>query len=254
MYYTTHDAKLPFCMPELSSIKIINHCFHVDNEKVNSGMGYDIIIGHDLMVQLVLTADFKRQVLQWDDATVHMKYTSSLLGKSYLAKREMREVVMQTSEPSSTRGATERMVKILNSTYTKAGLEQVVNNASHINAQERTLLLSLLEDFEDLFYGTLGNWSTEPVNLELKPDSKPFNSRYYPVPIINKEKFQKYLKRLLEIGVLTPVQQSQYDTLVFIIPKKEGTVRFITDYLRLNQQLVRKPYPSPRIGDTMQQL
>ena len=42
--------------------------------------------------------------------------------------------------------------------------------------------------------------------------------------------------------------------LVFIIPKKEGTVRFITDYLRLNQKLVRKPYNLPRIGETMQQL
>ena len=54
--------------------------------------------------------------------------------------------------------------------------------------------------------------------------------------------------------MLTPVQQSQYGTPVFIIPKQEGTVRFITDYRSLNQQLVRKPYPLPRIGDNMQQL
>ena len=31
-------------------------------------------------------------------------------------------------------------------------------------------------------------------------------------------------------------------------------MRFITDYLRLNHKLVRKPYPLPRIGDTMQKL
>ena len=43
-----------------------------------------------------------------------------------------------------------------------------------------------LEDFEDLFDGTLGEWATEPVNLELKLDTKQFNSRYFPVPrIIN---------------------------------------------------------------------
>ena len=36
------------------------------------------------MVQLILTPDFKRQVLQWDGATVHMKETISLLGKSDL--------------------------------------------------------------------------------------------------------------------------------------------------------------------------
>ena len=58
----------------------------------------------------------------------------------------------------------------------------------------------------------------------------------------------------MEIGVLAPVQHSKYDTPVFIIPKKEGTVRFITDYHRLNQQLVRKLYLLPRISETMQQL
>ena len=73
MYWTTHDAKVTFCMPELSSIKIINNSFHVDNGKGESGIGYDMIIGRDLMVQLCLTADFRRQVLQWDCATVHMK-------------------------------------------------------------------------------------------------------------------------------------------------------------------------------------
>ena len=54
--------------------------------------------------------------------------------------------------------------------------------------------------------------------------------------------------------MLTPLQQRQHGTPVFIIPKKEGTVRFISDYHRLNHKLVRKPYPLHRIGETMQQL
>ena len=53
---------------------------------------------------------------------------------------------------------------------------------------------------------------------------------------------------------LTTVQRSQYCIPVFIIPNKEVTVRFITDYHRLNQKLVRKPYPLPRIGKTMQHM
>ena len=73
------------------------------------------------------------------------------------------------------------------------------------------------------------------------------------VPIINKKK-NKELKHLVEVGVLNTVQQSQYGNPIFIIPKKEVTVRFINYYPRLNQQLVRNPYPFPRIGETMQQL
>ena len=91
----------------------------------------------------------------------------------------------------------------------------------------------------------------EPVDLELNPYSKPFNGKYYPFTRINKETLFKYLQHL---GLLTLVQQSQYGIPVFITPKKEGTVRFIMDYLRLNQKLVTKTYSFPRIGKTMKKL
>ena len=41
------------------------------------------------------------------------------------------------------------MVKILNSNYENKELKQVSNNVSHLNNEERTQLLRLLEDFED---------------------------------------------------------------------------------------------------------
>ena len=223
-------------MTGFSIRKIINHIFHVNNNEGESDIGYWMIIGLNLIVQLGLPANFKNQVLQWDGATVHMNEPSSLIGKSDLTKRDMCEVVIQTSEPASTWEATEIMVEIINSNYAKEDLKQVANNTTHTNAEERTMLLSLLEDFWHLFDGTLGDWENEPAYLELKPDSKPFNSRYYPVPRINKETFGKDLKRLVEIGVLTPVHQSQYGTPVFIIHKKEWNVRFITDYRRINHK------------------
>ena len=134
MYCTTHDVKVPFCIPEFSGSKIINHRFQVDNDEIESGIVYDMIIGHDLMVQLGLTDDFKCQALQWDGTTVYMKESRTLLGKSDLTKREMCEVVMQTAEPASTQESTDQMVKVLYSTYGKAYLEQVVNT-SQMNAE-----------------------------------------------------------------------------------------------------------------------
>ena len=56
------------------------------------------------------------------------------------------------------------------------------------------------------------------------------------------------------MGVLTPVQQSQYGTLVLIINNKEGNTRFITDCHRLNYNCFINPYPLPRITKTIQQL
>ena len=130
------------------------------------------------MVYLGLTADFKRQVLQWNSATVHMRDPRYFLGKSDLTKHEMREVVMQTAEPASTQEDTERILKILDITYAKGYLEQVFANSIQLNAEEITLLLCLLEDFEYLLGGTLGDWATELVNLELNTYSNQFNSIY----------------------------------------------------------------------------
>ena len=43
-----------------------------------------MIIGHDLMVQLGLPANFKIQVLQWGGVTIPVKEPKGLLEKLYL--------------------------------------------------------------------------------------------------------------------------------------------------------------------------
>ena len=49
-YCTTHEVKVPFFMLDFSSIKIIPHHFHIENNEAESGIRYDMIIGRDLMV------------------------------------------------------------------------------------------------------------------------------------------------------------------------------------------------------------
>ena len=61
VYCTTYDVKVNFCMLDFSSSKIINHLSRVNNDKGESGIGYDIIIVRDLMIHLGLMADFKRK-------------------------------------------------------------------------------------------------------------------------------------------------------------------------------------------------
>ena len=71
-YYTVYDVNVPFCMPEFSSSKIIHHRFHVGSGNGELCIGYDMIIGHVLTVQLDLVAEFKRHVLQGYGTTVTM--------------------------------------------------------------------------------------------------------------------------------------------------------------------------------------
>ena len=167
---------------------------------------------------------------------------------------EMHAIIQESAEPIVTQEATERIIKILDSKYEKANLRTVADGAKHLTSIEREKLYKLLVKYQEIFDGTLGAWKTDDVDFDLKEGAQPFSQRYYPVPHLYKETFKKELDRLVKLGVLEKVQQSEWGSPTFIIPKKDGRVRFISDFRRLNQMLKRKPYPLPRISDTLQQL
>ena len=68
LYCKTHGVKLLFCMTDFSRSKIISHLFHVDSNQGESSIGYNMIVGSDPMVHLVLMEYFKHQVIHWDRA------------------------------------------------------------------------------------------------------------------------------------------------------------------------------------------
>ena len=76
------------------------------------------------MVHLHLIAYFKCQVLQWDVAAVIIKEPIGLLVQTGLTSCKMSDMIMQTSEPASTREDTAIMVKIVDIPYEKVDLEE----------------------------------------------------------------------------------------------------------------------------------
>ena len=69
------------------------------------------------------------------------------------------------------------MTKILDAKYKKADLKQVVQDVPELTAQEKAQLLKLLQTYEDLFDGTLGQWKGAPYNIHLKDDAKPYHGK-----------------------------------------------------------------------------
>jgi hypothetical protein len=88
----------------------------------------------------------------------------------------------------------------------------------------------------------------------LKDGAKPYHGRLYPIPQIHKATLMKEIDRLMGIGVLKRQPSSQWASSTFIIPKKDMTVRTITDFWELNKWIVRRPYPIPKISTTLQEL
>lgn len=62
------------------------------------------------------------------------------------------------------------------------------------------------------------------------------------------------VERLIQLGVLKKVSRSEWAAPTFIIPKKDGSVRFISDFRQLNTRICRKPYPIPKIQDLLLKL
>ena len=110
-------------MSEFSISKIIPHRFHVDNNECESGIGYDMMIGCELVVKLVIPDKYKFRVIQWNCVTVPIKEPSDIICQIDITSRDMIEVLMQTPEPFSTRKSNKRLAKVLNGAYAKSYLK-----------------------------------------------------------------------------------------------------------------------------------
>ena len=245
----THKAEVMLSLPEINPHRVVNWQYYIDDRPTNE-LGYDMIIGCDLMTALGTTIDFESKMLCWEGAKLEMKEFSSKTP----TRKEINAVLKKAAEPEVTKQATSRLVKILDSTYGKPDLQEVVKQAKHINSQQQSMLYDLLKKYEEIFDGELSEWDTEAVDFEFKEEAKPHSQRHFPVPHIHKETFRKELLRLVEIGVLEEVQSSEWGSPTFIIPKKDGKVRFISDFRKLNSRIKREQFPLPNIKDTLMEL
>jgi hypothetical protein len=64
----------------------------------------------------------------------------------------------------------------------------------------------------------------------------------------------KEIVRLVDIGVLGEDYSSEWSSPSFAIPKKNGTIRVVTDFRKLNLLLKRHPFPIPKIGDMIRSM
>ena len=77
---------------------------------------------------------------------------------------------------------------------------------------------------------------------KLKEDEKTYHAKPFPIPKLHELTFKKEVDKLIKIGALKKIINSQWVAPTFIIPKKNGTVRLITDFRELDKRIKRKPF------------
>ena len=117
---------------------------------------------------------------------------------------------------------------------------------NYLKDNDKDILFKLLQKYNERFDGILGKYTSSNYIIELKEDAKPYHAKHFPTPIIHEPTLKKKVNRLIKIGVLKKINNSQWAAPTFIIPKINGTVRFISDFRELNKRIKRKPFPIPK--------
>ncbi len=190
----------------------------------------NLIIGKQTLHDIGTVLDFKEKTITIDDILLPMRNINNLQLKSSISRAlELNSGYAQ--EPESTRNATKCVVEILDAKYNKADLPSIVKKYfGHLSTPHQNLLLTLLLKCEELFDGMLGDWKLPPVSIEIKKGAKPYHGRPYPIPKIHKATLMKEIDRLIAIRVLKWQPSSKWASPSFIIPKKDHTVRTISDF------------------------
>lgn len=113
----------------------------------------------------------------------------------------------------------------------------------------------IISKFPDVFSGKLGHFKHERISLEMKPDAKPIFLKPRTVPLAFIDLMNRELDRMVEEGVLSPVESSQWGTPLVPVLKADGTVRLCGDYKStVNKFLVDVKYPLPRVEEIFAKL
>ena len=190
--------------------------------------------------------DFDKKNIRWGDHVIPLRDSNHwrnqfnwmlALDKNYLEQLDEDEV-----EDDSF---------ILDAKYEATTATEVASQQNHLTSKQKQQLTAALADAQTLFDGKLGHYKDSLIHLDIMPNAVPVHSRPYSIPEKLKPAFKKELDHLVSIGVLESCGRTEWASPTFIIPKKDGRVRWISDLRELNKVLKRKVYPLPLIDDVV---
>ena len=204
---------------------------------------YDMIVGRDVLHRGFII-DHKEKSVTWDKIKIPMM-----------------EVEINTPEVETHFTSTQlykelhanEVRRITESNYESIEIEEVVEQCQHLSPNRQKQLNRLLSQFKKLFSGRLGHYRQKQFALPLiDENTEPIFCRPFSIPQVHLPVFKKELQNLIQKGVLERVERSQWAFPTFIIPKKDGRVRWVSDFRKLNRLLQRSRYFLPRISEIMQ--
>ena len=239
-------------LPEFSASKRIDsslRCLLLDEKQEDST--YDMILGLTFLCAVGIDILCRQKQLQWDEATLAFQPRDTYKETHTNIHARLIEAFAYGDEEDDPKGLGYKSMQIMEAKYEAIDTDEVVQAQKQLTPTQRTDLARLFHKFPQLFDGEFRMYLHRQYHLDLQVGAKPIHSRPYGVPFTQCDAFKCELDHLIKIGVLEHSGASQWASGTFIIPKKDGRVRWISDFRALNKCIKRKTYPLPRIAEIL---
>ncbi len=96
----------------------------------------------------------------------------------------------------------------------------------------------------------LGTTDTTEHKIRVKPDTKPVYIPACRLPHSQTQVVDEQVKDMLDQGVIQH-SRSPWNSLLFLVPKKDGSFRPVIDFQKVNEVTEDDRYPLPVLGDLL---
>jgi hypothetical protein len=127
---------------------------------------------------------------------------------------------------------------------------KMANIGDYWDEQTVESIIELLREYSDMFptmfteikdiAGELGE-----TKISVRAEARPIRQRPYRLNPIYKKKFKAEIDRMLEAGIIEPVEESEWVSPMVVQEKKQGGIRICFDLRKLNDACLHDPFPTP---------
>jgi len=233
-----------FRLPEFNRNRSVDEvkCSVFDSKSVK----YDLILGRDFLNAAGIDVKSSTLTCEWCGDSIPFKPPSFITDSEahdafFASQNEPKTIVDHESHATFT--ATK-------STFVE--IDDVIDQQTHLTQSQREQLLEVLSRRTKLFSGKLGCYPHRKFHIDLKPNTVPYHCKApYPVPASQRKIVKAEIDRQVRDGILERVNESLWGMPMLCISKKDGAIRTVDDMRKLNECILRRVYPLPRLLEMM---
>ena len=116
---------------------------------------------------------------------------------------------------------------------------------SHLTSSGRCDLIALVDNYRDLFSDVPRRTDVIAHDIDVG-DSRPVKQHAYRANPLKRQQLQQEVKFMLDNGIAEP-SFSPWSSPCLLVPKSDGTLRFCTDFRKVNAVTKPDSFPLPRV-------